>query len=418
MAETTGQLPTGPSAFLKLPNELIHQVAGKLPDKSLGNLRVANKFLRDITLEVWKKRALQDKDGSSALDWAAQKNKHTLIDYLFSIFPGIEINTARGGGHKNPLCIACSLGMNEAAAALIRHGADINYVPGASSALMQAVYGGHYTIVQMLLQQNADPHVLEFGNSNIIQVAARDDNVPTLRVILNRMRAYPELMPGIDDVTMEGYTALHLASEVGAASAAKLLLEFGADVDPVCGGDRFETPLARAVRILPFGRVAMAALLLSWGANIDGRTDESWTTLKFDTPLHSAVRTELADKYELVSLLISHGAALNALDHLGSTLMHSALTREDLDMISLIIARGGNINMVDGGGSSAFHLFASWRATQRTYETVTFFKQNGADIFLLNNAGMTPRDCALRSGWSRGLIEATWGGGVTFRGVF
>ena len=81
----------------------------------------------------------------------------------------------------------------------------------------------------MLLERNTDPHALDSGDSNILHIAARNNHAQTLRSIISVIRAYPGSMPGINDFNAVGLAALHLASEVGAASAATLLLEPGAD---------------------------------------------------------------------------------------------------------------------------------------------------------------------------------------------
>lgn len=413
MAETIPQLPTGLSPILELPNELIDQIARELSDKNLGNFRVTSKCFHDITLAAWKKRALQDKGGYPALEWAAEHNKPSLIDYLLGVFPDMEVNIPQGTRDISPLRIACGVGSTQAAWALINRGADVNYVPAGRSALVQAVRGGHDMMVQMLLEKNADPNTLDYRVSNIVQVAARLNHVQTLQVILARMRAYPESMPGINDFNAQGLTALHFASGAGATGAATLLLESGADVDRTCNRNRFETPLARAVRVPTLERVKMVTLLLSRGANVEGRTNETLAITNFDTPLHLAIRgRRLPDSYDLASLLIGRGAALNVLDHAGCPTLHAALLNRDLSMMRLIVDGGGDVNMVDEEGSSALHLLASLDIDAFTGEAVPFFRQKGADMFLVNNVGMTARDLAQGTGWDAEAIEATWGSGA------
>ena len=75
------------SAILTLPNELINQITRELSDKHLAYLRVANKHVCGVSLDIWKKCALQDKDGRPALNWAAEFNHPSLICYLFVEFP-------------------------------------------------------------------------------------------------------------------------------------------------------------------------------------------------------------------------------------------------------------------------------------------------------------------------------------------
>ena len=410
MAETISQLPTEPSGFPTLPGEIIDQIVGELSDKHLGDLRVTSKYLRDITLVAWKNRALGDKFGRPALEWAAEYNIPSLIDYLLKEFPDTEINTSRGRKCKNPLCIACRLGNNEAALALINLGANVNYDPGRGSALLHAVHGGHDITIQMLLERNADPYALDSGDSNILHIAARNNHIQTLRLILRLMKAYPESMPGINDFNAAGFTALHLASEIGAVGAAELLLESGADIDHTCDTAWLETPLARAVKVSVSGTASMATLLLSWGANIEGRTAKSQNRQKFTTPLHNALQRDSPDSYEIASLLITHGAALNTLDNLGcSTLIQALFGRVKIPMMRLIVDGGGDVNMVDDNGLSVLHWLARLSVLWYTRDMLRFLQEKGVNMFLMDNSGMTPRDYAEQGGWDHELIEATWG---------
>ena len=410
MAETISQLPTGPSAFLSLPGELIDQIVGELSDKHLGDLRVTSKYLCDITLVAWKKRALGDKFGRPALEWAAEYNIPSLIDYLLKEFPDTEINTSRGRKCKNPLCIACGLGNNEAALALITLGADVNYDPGRGSALLHAVHGGHNITIQMLLERNADPYALDSGDSNIVHIAARNSHVQTLQLILSLMKAYPESMPGINDFNAAGFTALHLASEVGAVGAAEILLKSGADIDRTCDTAWRETPLVRTVRVSVSGTASMATLLLSWGANIEGRTAESQNRPNFTTPLHNALQRNSPDSYEIASLLIAHGAALNTLSGLGRPpLILAFFGKFKIPTMRLIVDGGGDVNMVDDEGLSTLHWLTRFKVLSYTRDMLRFLQEKGADMFLMDNSGMTPRDYAEKSEWDHELIEATWG---------
>ena len=394
---------------LTLPNELIDQIIGELSDKHLGDLRVTCTRMYDVSLETWKKRALQDKDGRPALNWAAEYNHPSLIHYLCTEFPDIAIDTPWGAKREIPLHIACERRSNEAAMALIDYGADVNYATGRLSALMEAIYNNNATLVQMLLEHNADSRVLDYNDSNIIHAAARRSRVQTLQVILDRMRAYPESMPGINDYCLWGLTALHRAAEDGAISAATLLLDYGADIDSTDA--RLVTPLGIAARNITDRTVSMATLLLSRGANIEGRTSEN-TKIWFDTPLHAALRSTASDSYLVVRLLLAHGAAINSIAASGETTMMLAVHGEHaIEYMRHIIDRGGDINTLNFEGSSAVHSLADSYEEEFTQDTLLFLQKNGADMFLANKKGLTPRDLARDWKWDWELFQATWGNG-------
>ena len=74
-----------------------------------------------------------------------------------------------GGGWRNaPLVSASGEGEEKVVAALLEHGANPNQVNGMGhSALDQAVRGGHYSVVKMLVAQGADIHDALAGNGTI-----------------------------------------------------------------------------------------------------------------------------------------------------------------------------------------------------------------------------------------------------------
>ena len=98
----------------------------------------------------------------------------------------------------------------------------------------------------------------------------------------------------------DGNYELHLAVQHDSYSAAKALIEGGANVDLQRSG---ETPLHRAVRN---GQAKIITLLLNRGANVDIATDYN------DTPLHLAARrADTPENAALVSFLLDKGADPN-----------------------------------------------------------------------------------------------------------
>ena len=329
----------------------------------------------NVSLETWKKRALQEKNGYPALNWAARYNHPSLVHYLCTEFPA----------------------------------ADVDYAPNRTPPLMWAIHHDNATIVQMLLEYYADCR----GFSLLIHAAAEQREAQALQVILDRVRAYPESMPGINDRCPRGSTALHVAAHYGAIRAATLLLDYGADIDST--GARLLTPLGIAVRDITERTVSMATLLLSRGANVEGRTSEN-ANIWFDTPLHVALRSVEWHSDSVVRLLLAHGAAIDSISASGDTTMMSAVNGADpIEKMSSIIGRGGDINMLDSEGSSAVHFLADSDEGYLTRSMLLFFEENGADMFLANESGMTPRDFARDIGWDSELIEDTWGNSLCAR---
>lgn len=90
--------------------------------------------------------------------------------------------------------------------------------------LFFAAQAGHTDVVSLLLDRGADPNIaLDFGSA--LQKAARGNHVDVVDLLL-RAGADPNLAAGEKE-----QTPIHDAAERGALDSARLLLEFGADVN-------------------------------------------------------------------------------------------------------------------------------------------------------------------------------------------
>ena len=392
----------------RIPTETMDQIAGELCSWDLGNLRRASTVIHSQTIYSWNKRVLEYKDGLPPLEWAAGTNQPSLIDYILTVFSGIDVNTPREG-HRNPLGIACKFGNNEAARALIQNGADINYVsPNGFSILLEASCTRHHTTVQMLLELGADAQFVGYGDCNIIHYAAQYNQTDTLRVILAWKQANPDSMPDILAFNATGGTALHMACLNEGVDTVELMLGNGFDVDLVSSGPEYQTPLTWTAGHAYTGQgCEMLDLLLSNGANVEGRSAHNQNLQHFDTPLHIAIRRS---RHDLAKALIGHGASMEALSARGEPTLHTAVRVGDLDMVKLIVEEGGNVNMVDAEGSFAVHALArDHTAHYFSFTTTMYLRDQGAEVFLENSAGEFPQALAIEAGWPLDAVEAVWG---------
>ena len=131
--------------------------------------------------------------------------------------------------------------------------------------------------------------------------AAATGRADWVRELLDRQSAKP------DDVSPDGFTALHLAAFFGHPAVAALLLERGAPVDCVATNDMSVVPLHSAVA----GRHdAVVRLLVESGADVHARQEGGWTAI------HAAAQH--GDE-ATVDLLIAHGADPNPCTEDGAT---------------------------------------------------------------------------------------------------
>ena len=126
---------------------------------------------------------------------------------------------------------------------------------------------------------------------------------------------------------------------VGLDNEAEVLRLLGKGADINSRED--DTPLYVAANL---GRKEIAELLISRGAEIDGKGDAKGGNR---TPLHGAA---LRGSRAVAELLLSKGADINAKDVSGATPLHFAAREGRKDVVELLIAKGADINAMDNDG--------------------------------------------------------------------
>jgi ankyrin repeat protein len=173
------------------------------------------------------------------------------------------------------------------------------------SPVLAAAYSGHPRMAERLADKVGPDGLSLFEAAAVGDVAA----------VRRRLSEGWE----IEDRSDDGYTPLHMAAYFGRLEVARLLLERGADRNPVSSND---------------SRV---------------------------TPLHSAVSARHRD---LAGLLLALGASANAVQKGGSTPLHTAAHNGDEAIVDLLLLRGADPtrpaddgrtppDMADEGGHAA-----------------------------------------------------------------
>ena len=170
----------------------------------------------------------------------------------------------------------------------------------ALSPILEALYRGEPETARALAADAAELDVFEaaaLGRTDRLRELLADDAEPATRW------------------SADGFMPLHLAAFFGHAEAAALLLERGADVQPV---SRHE-----------FVKV---------------------------TPLHSAVANEGAADAETTRVLLDHGAPANAAAEGGGTPLHSAAANGDRAIVELLLRAGADPRAQRGDGTTPLDL--------------------------------------------------------------
>ena len=159
------------------------------------------------------------------------------------------------------------------------------------SPVLQALYNGKQELVDVLLDANPPLDVFDAA-------------------AVGRTHGLEALLEGDQELARawspDGFTALHYAAFFGQEQSARLLLESGAEVDPVARSESVHV-----------------------------------------TPLHSAAA---GSHGEIVRLLLEHGADPNAAQDGGFTPLHSAAQNDDRASVEALLAAGADPSLVSDDG--------------------------------------------------------------------
>lgn len=180
--------------LLTVPNELLLIIAENLAErpKHLNSLLLSNRRFAFLLTPLLHSLAVQNKDGWTALQWAAQRGHEALAELVLS------------------------------------KGADVNATDNffGQSAFYLAVKNRRVGLVGILLANGANMGFDQESRRAALNWAARDGRADVVELLL-KGGADADLRGG---VLVHGATALHLAALNGHGSVIRLLLANGADI--------------------------------------------------------------------------------------------------------------------------------------------------------------------------------------------
>src|SRR5258706_1551939 len=135
------------------------------------------------------------------------------------------------------------------------------------------------------------------------------------------------------------------------------------------------------------GHVAIAELLIDYGANIDARTRSSIT------PMHNAI---LGHHTGVVKLLLARGAHVNAALASGLTPLHLAALKGYSDIAEILLDMEAEVNAQSQSGRTPLH----WAALNGHEGIVRLLLEKGANVEALDELGRTALDWAIARGQS------------------
>jgi ankyrin repeat protein len=295
--------------------------------------------LMDILLAAGADASMRDDQGRTLLHHAAQYGHIEVMQSLLR--HGFDVNVQSRVG--TPLHCAASGRRLEAARYLLDHGADLDLRDQLGWSPLHVACSGSPgdscvpELVILFLDRRADVASRAKSGITPLVLGAVSSDSAVVAILLAR-GARPE------SAKPDGYSALRSAVETSVPAIARMLLRRGADPNERYNPPRSERLLHRTVY---HDSIDVARVLLEFGADVDPRDDNGLT------PLHMAARD---GNVEMIRLLLDRGAQIEARNKWKWTPLHFAASQKQLEAARALVERGADRLARTSGGETPYKL--------------------------------------------------------------
>ena len=344
----------------------------------------------DLVLKYGADINAKDSAGSTPLHEAAKSRDRDKAKVELLVAKGADVNIKNNAGFT-PLDVALlspdylQIGCQECkdiAEFLLSHGSDYSIYDAAwlgdiekvrellvdrsildkaryiykEPILSAAAREGHSDVVQLLLDNGADPNAAGRFGELPLHTAAYAGHLRIVEVLLKNG-------VNVNQKGKFGETSLHWASAEGHLEIAKFLLQNGADVNGKtkkhCSS--FNVILSVDESVVELRLKYLEIEDIRNQAEITGRQVQTMMIPRLafasgDSPLHSAAQW---GNLEIVKLLLQNGADVNAKNKWGETPLHYAAVFDHKEIARVLLDAGADINAKDNDGQTAFKVVSS-----------------------------------------------------------
>ena len=307
-------------------------------------------------LEKGARTDAKDENGYTPLARALELGQAATVKEF--VRRGIGLGTVDPRG-RTLLMGAIQCNMLEVVADLLGKNPDINAVDAqGETALHKAAYGRQSKFLSMLLEAGAAVNATSELTGTPLHRATLRQNERSVKILLEA-GADANMSKG------NGLTALHLAAINGCVPIAKILIDNGANIHAI--SESGNTVLAYA---LHSGDRDTVKLLLDRGALMFAGNARSWEqTFRTMSECEKEVRVLLPQ--------LNSRALARMRDEAGTTMLHVAAKRGDLQMAERLLASGADLDAINDEGYTP--LMCSFASRDR--KTVKLLLTSGARIF-------------------------------------